>query len=39
VMRGEELPAGTWWLGNPVSPWRRPDGDPAAAATPSREEA
>ena len=37
--RGEELPAGTWWLGNPVSPWRRPDGDPAAAATPSREEA
>ena len=38
VMRGEELPAGTWWLGNPVSPWRRPDGDPAAA-TPSREEA
>lgn len=39
VMRGEELPAGTWWLGNPVSPWRRPDGDPAAATTPSREEA
>lgn len=39
VMRGEELSAGTWWLGNPVSPWRRPDGDPAAAATPAREEA
>ncbi|MGC5049473.1 Pls/PosA family non-ribosomal peptide synthetase [Micrococcus porci] len=38
VMRGEELPGGTWWLGNPVAPWRRPGKTPtahqrAAAAT------
>ncbi|MGW3946485.1 Pls/PosA family non-ribosomal peptide synthetase [Micrococcus endophyticus] len=39
VMRGEELPAGTWWLGNPVSPWRRPDGVPDPSPAPSREAA
>ena len=30
VMRGEHLPGGTWWLGNPVSPWRRPGRTPGA---------
>ncbi|WP_285726355.1 Pls/PosA family non-ribosomal peptide synthetase [Psychromicrobium xiongbiense] len=24
VMRGETVPAGSYWIGNPVSPWRRP---------------
>jgi non-ribosomal peptide synthetase-like protein len=24
VMRGETVPAGTYWMGNPVSPWRGP---------------
>ncbi|MGG5172213.1 Pls/PosA family non-ribosomal peptide synthetase [Pseudarthrobacter sp. J1738] len=24
VMRGETVPAGTYWMGNPVSPWARP---------------
>ncbi|HJV99189.1 MAG TPA: Pls/PosA family non-ribosomal peptide synthetase [Arthrobacter sp.] len=25
VMRGETVPAGTYWMGNPVSPWRGSD--------------
>lgn len=25
VMRGETVPAGTYWMGNPVSPWQGPD--------------
>jgi len=25
VMRGETVPAGTYWMGNPVSPWTGPD--------------
>ncbi|MDR7160175.1 Pls/PosA family non-ribosomal peptide synthetase [Arthrobacter sp. BE255] len=25
VMRGETVPAGTYWMGNPVSPWAGPD--------------
>lgn len=25
VMRGETVPAGTYWMGNPVSPWGGPD--------------
>ncbi|MDY6055919.1 Pls/PosA family non-ribosomal peptide synthetase [Micrococcus sp.] len=33
VMRGEELPAGTWWLGNPVAPWRRPGRTPRTERT------
>lgn len=28
VMRGEHVPAGTYWMGNPVSPWKGPV-DPA----------
>jgi non-ribosomal peptide synthetase-like protein len=24
VMRGEAVPAGSYWMGNPVSPWRGP---------------
>ncbi|MHA7155063.1 Pls/PosA family non-ribosomal peptide synthetase [Arthrobacter sp. TMN-50] len=24
VMRGETVPAGSYWIGNPVSPWKRP---------------
>ncbi|MEE2521867.1 Pls/PosA family non-ribosomal peptide synthetase [Pseudarthrobacter sp. J75] len=24
VMRGEHVPAGTYWMGNPVSPWKGP---------------
>ncbi|WP_248256405.1 Pls/PosA family non-ribosomal peptide synthetase [Georgenia sp. EYE_87] len=31
VMRGEAVPAGTRWVGNPISPWR----EPAAAAASS----
>jgi hypothetical protein len=23
-MRGETVPAGTYWIGNPVSPWTHP---------------
>ena len=34
VMRGEHLPGGTWWLGNPVSPWRRPGRTPGARPVP-----
>ncbi|WP_323961651.1 Pls/PosA family non-ribosomal peptide synthetase [Arthrobacter sp. JZ12] len=35
VMRGETVPAGSYWMGNPVSPWKRvqsqpPEADPAA---------
>ena len=33
VMRGETVPAGTYWMGNPVSPW---DG-PAPPAGPQTE--
>ncbi|MBT2530542.1 amino acid adenylation domain-containing protein [Arthrobacter sp. ISL-48] len=25
VMRGETVPSGTYWMGNPVSPWAGPD--------------
>ena len=25
VMRGEALPPATWWIGNPVAPWAKPD--------------
>ncbi len=25
VMRGETVPAGTYWMGNPISPWTGPD--------------
>ncbi|MDO5634942.1 MAG: amino acid adenylation domain-containing protein [Micrococcus sp.] len=38
VMRGEELPRATWWLGNPVAPWRMPDAetdDPTTEADPT----
>lgn len=32
VMRGETVPAGTYWMGNPVSPWRvRPHGLPGSS--------
>ncbi|HET8879654.1 MAG TPA: hypothetical protein VFN00_09395, partial [Arthrobacter sp.] len=24
VMRGETVPAGSYWIGNPVSPWGNP---------------
>lgn len=24
VMRGETVPAGSYWIGNPVSPWKGP---------------
>lgn len=24
VLRGETIPAGTYWMGNPVSPWSGP---------------
>ncbi|MDF2048485.1 Pls/PosA family non-ribosomal peptide synthetase [Arthrobacter sp. Cr_A7] len=29
VMRGETVPAATYWMGNPVSPWRGPAAPPA----------
>ncbi|WP_258806105.1 Pls/PosA family non-ribosomal peptide synthetase [Pseudarthrobacter sp. NS4] len=28
VMRGETIPAATYWMGNPVSPWRGPAAHP-----------
>ncbi|MFC8040537.1 Pls/PosA family non-ribosomal peptide synthetase [Paenarthrobacter sp. NPDC057355] len=28
VMRGETVPAGTYWMGNPVSPWVGPTAEP-----------
>ena len=40
VMRGETVPAATYWMGNPVSPWggpvgARPEAQVARAASPS----
>jgi len=35
VMRGETVPAGTYWIGNPVSPWTGPP-DTAPAAVSAR---
>jgi hypothetical protein len=29
VMRGETVPAGSYWIGNPVSPWTDPPTGPA----------
>ena len=31
VMRGETVPAGSYWIGNPVRPWINPPGTPARA--------
>ncbi|MDJ0321935.1 Pls/PosA family non-ribosomal peptide synthetase [Pseudarthrobacter sp. PS3-L1] len=33
VMRGEHIPAGTYWMGNPVSPWTGPSAASAEKAT------
>ncbi|MGM7774460.1 Pls/PosA family non-ribosomal peptide synthetase [Arthrobacter sp. KNU-44] len=30
VMRGETVPAGSYWIGNPVTPWENPPRGPAA---------
>lgn len=34
VMRGETVPAGSYWIGNPVSPWTDPPRTPAASDQP-----
>jgi non-ribosomal peptide synthetase-like protein len=34
VMRGEQVPGGTLWAGNPIAPWERPPWRTARAAAP-----